>query len=689
MEAWAISGAQIGQFSYAMVLAANLALCAYLRPAALRWSMPEVRVWIACLTTAIWAGACFWQARHDLFTVTGLHFFDAVQSAAWLSVLAAIARAQNLGAGWRISLVVVPIAVVLIAAAGSILSMSAGADPIVGSWVSLLVLVQPLLGIMAIEQIYRNATGSAQPSLRWLLFGVGAMLITHLFMFAAEVATKSFDWTIWNARGVVFLLAALAIYKGLHALGDNWQIGLFVSRQVVFYSTSSVLIGAYLVLMSIGGELLRTSAGTWGIAVQVVFMAAAGAILLVLIFSGAIRRRLMAFLSTHFFRNRYDYRIEWLRFVKTLSARSAQENLQQNAIRAMCQIVESDAGSLWLCDENATRFLHAADWPTPGDPASVLGIARSDPLLAFMQRCGWVVDLQEMARSPQLYDNAEAPAGLRVLGDDAIIVPLLHVESMYGVMVIRRPPGRDTLHFEDRDLLKTVGRHLAAHLWQADIDRRLANSKQFEAYNHLTAFVMHDLKNLTAQLQLVVSNAAKHKRNPEFVDDAIATIANSVDRMGKLLAQLAQDARTGSTRSVSLADVAQRVALRAGTRQPTPTLKVNADVRVAADPEQLSMVLDHVVRNAQDATEEKGDVLIEIDVDDGAPRLRVSDTGQGMDDVFIRDRLFRPFDTTKGARGMGIGAYQVREYLRSLGGEVLVNSAPGRGTTFTLVFPHV
>jgi putative PEP-CTERM system histidine kinase len=355
----------------------------------------------------------------------------------------------------------------------------------------------------------------------------------------------------------------------------------------------------------------------------------------------------------------------------------------------MCQIVQSDAGSLWLCDENETRFLHAADWPTANESGSALGIPVSDPLIAFMQRCGWVVDLRERDRSPQLYDNAEAPAGLRVLGDDAIVVPLLHVESMYGVMLLRRPPGRDTLHFEDRDLLKTVGRHLAAHLWQADIDRRLANSKQFEAYNRLTAFVMHDLKNLTAQLQLVVSNAAKHKRNPEFVDDAIATIANSVDRMGKLLAQLAQDARTGSSRSISLADVAQRVALRAGTRQPAPTLKVNADAKVVADPEQLSMVLDHVVRNAQDATADQGEVVIEIDVDGDTPRLRVSDTGAGMDDVFVRDRLFRPFDTTKGARGMGIGAYQVREYLRSLGGEVVVNSAPGRGTTFTLVFPHV
>jgi len=67
--------------------------------------------------------------------------------------------------------------------------------------------------------------------------------------------------------------------------------------------------------------------------------------------------------------------------------------------------------------------------------------------------------------------------------------------------------------------------------------------------------------------------------------------------------------------------------------------------------------------------------------------LTVSDTGSGMSPQFLKERLFRPFDTTKGSKGMGIGAYQVREYVRSLGGRVDVASEPGQGTRMTLRLP--
>ena len=65
----------------------------------------------------------------------------------------------------------------------------------------------------------------------------------------------------------------------------------------------------------------------------------------------------------------------------------------------------------------------------------------------------------------------------------------------------------------------------------------------------------------------------------------------------------------------------------------------------------------------------------------------MADTGCGMDAAFIRERLFRPFQTTKGERGFGIGAYQTREFVRKCGGTVEVESAPGRGTRFILRLP--
>jgi putative PEP-CTERM system histidine kinase len=287
-----------------------------------------------------------------------------------------------------------------------------------------------------------------------------------------------------------------------------------------------------------------------------------------------------------------------------------------------------------------------------------------------------------------------------------LVVPLTHGEELIGFAVLADPPPPFKPNYEDRDLLKTVGRHVAVHLAQYEADRRLSESRQFEAYHRLTAFVMHDLKNLAAQLALIVSNAEKHKRNPEFVDDSIATIANSTERMQRLIAQLQRREVQSLARRVSLVEIAQVAAERCAVRKPVPVCRAMVgDVWVEADPERLTMIVEHVIRNAQDASSESGTVSVGVTVDGGAgddevvpigdtSRLRVpmatltvTDRGAGMTREFVQERLFKPFDSTKGSKGMGIGAYQVREYVQSLGGRVDVASDEGQGTRFTLRLP--
>jgi signal transduction histidine kinase len=103
---------------------------------------------------------------------------------------------------------------------------------------------------------------------------------------------------------------------------------------------------------------------------------------------------------------------------------------------------------------------------------------------------------------------------------------------------------------------------------------------------------------------------------------------------------------------------------------------------VVADPDRLVAALEHAIRNAQDATPADGSVSVTVSADGDDCVIAVTDTGCGMTQEFVNERLFKPFDTTKGSQGMGIGAYQLREYVRSLGGSVEVKSATGRGTTF-------
>ena len=127
---------------------------------------------------------------------------------------------------------------------------------------------------------------------------------------------------------------------------------------------------------------------------------------------------------------------------------------------------------------------------------------------------------------------------------------------------------------------------------------------------------------------------------------------------------------------------------RAAAREPRPVANIaDADVPIEVDVEHFVMILTHVIRNAQDATPSDGRVEVTAEASDGDAVIRVRDSGEGMSRDFVRNRLFRPFDTTKGSQGMGIGAYQAREFARQLGGDVTVVSAPGEGTELTFRFP--
>jgi signal transduction histidine kinase len=123
-------------------------------------------------------------------------------------------------------------------------------------------------------------------------------------------------------------------------------------------------------------------------------------------------------------------------------------------------------------------------------------------------------------------------------------------------------------------------------------------------------------------------------------------------------------------------------------RRPEPRLRcAGAAVRVAIDRDKLAMAVTHAVRNAQDATPPDGRIDVRLGVEAQRGRIEVEDNGSGMAPDFVRDHLFKPFDSTKGAKGMGIGAYQIRETLRAAGGDVEVQSEPGNGTLLRMSLP--
>ncbi len=633
---------------------------------------------LACAGSAVWASILLVMIAIESPALgTWVWPLDALRSAVWLIFLASLIPVSS---GWsapRRWLPVVAILAVLLLSANPLLGL--GLEPMSVGVVTLLLLA--LLGLFAVEQVYRNADAHERHILKPLCIATGGLFVFDLFIYSHALLLNHLDAALWSSRGLVnaVLIVPLLIGAKRHpALTPD----LRVSRRVAFHSATLIGAGLYLLAMALGGYVIRLSGGVWGPVLQIVFFTAAVLILVYIFSSSNLRARLRVLLSKHFYRYKYDYRDEWLRLIATLSD-SDGGSAPQRALKALANILHSPSGQLWISRGPGMPYESMAALG-PGN-ASVYDPAHG--LVRFLDDTNWIVDTAEYERDPGRYSHALRDVSAEDLPPASVIVPMRHEDRLLGFARLDRLAGLGPLNFEDHDLLKTVGRQMAVFVQQELTQERLAETRQFEAFNRMTAFLMHDLKNLIAQQALIVRNAPRFKDNPEFIDDMIGTVQRGVTRMRKLLEILKSGTAETANSRISLTSVLEEVVADAALQAPAPTLRIDGLLEVQADRDKLAMVLNHAVRNAQDATGAGGQVAVRAFRDDGHAVIEVEDDGTGMDEAFVRERLFRPFDTTKGASGMGIGAYQIREYVHSLGGRVDVESRVGQGTTLRLVIP--
>ncbi len=494
------------------------------------------------------------------------------------------------------------------------------------------------------------------------------------------------DRELWDVRGFIHILVIPLIAVSA-ARNPQWSLDVFVSRRMVFHSAAILGAGTYLTLMALGGYAIRFLGGDWGTLAQVIFLFGAALLLFALMFSGQVRARVRVFLSKHFFNYKYDYREEWLSFIGALASEEPGPGLSERILQALAAIVDSPGGLLWVVDEQTGRFELASEWNATG-PAAV---AADDALVEFLKTSEWLVDLDEWAVAPEVYASLTLPAWLAAIERAWLVIPLFQNRRMIGMVLLLQSRAAHTINWEDRDLLKTAASQAASYLALSRASAELANARQFEAFNRLSAYVVHDLKNVVGQLSLVVANAKKFGHKQEFVDDAMATVDNAVNKMQRMLTQLRQgrEAQRSSV-AVRLSPLLEEVVRQRSAQQPVPVFSAgDTGVSVIAEHDRLAAVIEHVVQNAQEASAADGRVELRLTSDSQNAVIEIQDNGCGMDEKFIRDRLFRPFDTTKGNAGMGIGAYECREFVRGLGGEVQVHSRPGEGTLFRLSLPKV
>ncbi len=639
----------------------------------------------ATSVTAIWAFLLALNTRHPV-PMHSLYLAELCRDAAWLTFLVGVIRLLGKNSATRVLRWGIHVlwAVILIGSLVLAGLAGPGLDTITSKNAFIVSAFLLSLGaLILVEQLYRNATVAQRRELKYLCLGIGGLFVYDLFLYSHGLFFREIEPVLWSARGAASVLVIPLIAVAARR-NPQWSLDVFVSRQMVFYSASTISVGFYLIAIALGGSYIQLYGGEWGPAIRIAFFFGSALVLLTMLLSERLRARLRVFLSKHFYSNRYDYREEWLRLIATMSESEGSGALAEPAIRAMARIVDSTEGGLWIRRSGSQFVPSGGELGGPSED----NVMSDSAFVRFLDRRKWIIDLEDYRRDPRLYDGLALPEWLIAERRAWLVVPLVLEGKLYGFMVIGQPGLRRQLGWEDHDLLKTVGRQIATYLALGDTERRLTESRQFEAFNRLTAFIMHDLKNLIAQQSLVVRNAVRHKGNPDFFEDAIKTIENSVGRMQRLLSQLQHGDTNAGAQSADLRSVCERALEHCADREPVPELIANgSDLKIRANPERLAHVVAHLVKNAQEASDSSGQVRVTLSRIGRDAVIEIVDNGVGMEASFVRQHLFRPFDSTKDSQGMGIGAYQAKEFVRLAGGRISVDSEPGRGTVMTVVLP--
>lgn len=542
-----------------------------------------------------------------------------------------------------------------------------------------------VIGLLVVENILRNANAEKRWALKYLCFGMGAVFAYDFLLYADSILFLRVNDVLFDARGFVNALVAPMMAVGV-SRSKTWDVDIHVSRRMVFHSAALIGSGLYLLGIAGAGYYLKQFGGDWGQILQIVFLFTATVALFVLMGSAAARARAKIWISKHFFSYKYDYREEWLRFIRTVAAEERHSSLHERIIQSIAAIVDCSAGALWVLNREDNAYLPTADWNMgdrlPAEPCD-------SGFISFLDESRWIIDLGEFDSDREHYKGASFPKWLTENPRAWLVVPVVHKGELTAFLVLGSPRIRREMAWEDYDLLKIVGNQAASYLAEQQAMNELSDARRLEAFNQRFAFVVHDIKNLVSQMSLMLQNAEKHGDNPDFQKDMLATVGNSVGRLKQLLTQFqAEQPDQAVAHRRELADILSSVAANWKQQKSDIEFSFQGPPNDALfDGDRLESVLNHLLQNAIEAAGINGKVSFRYVMDESLTVLEIEDDGPGMDAAYIQDQLFRPLDTVKPG-GYGLGAYQTRELVRQLGGRLEVESKIGQGTIMRVILPN-
>jgi putative PEP-CTERM system histidine kinase len=549
-------------------------------------------------------------------------------------------------------------------------------------YIFLLFIILNLWSLVLLEQLYRSANSQVRWAIWPMVIALACVAIFDFVLYAQATMVDGIDFDFWFSRGYISFVVIPLLLISTRRI-RNGSVRIFVSRHVVFYSSMLMIAGIYLLVMSFAGYVINYLGGEWGSVVSIGFLILSGVVLVALLITESLRRKLKVFIAKNFFANKYEYRDEWLNLIGKIETTNA-ESYYQMATQIMMSKVDAHGGAILkkVTDQRFSIQYHEK---------ITLCESFNDQIVQcslFCKKQGWIIDIEEYRETPTVYPELTLDLRLFDTNNIRIIVPIFIGKAFYGMFLLAGNNEIKQLNWEDRDLLFAISKQLGNFVSLHEANDKLAESKQFDAFNRMSAFLVHDLKNVQAQLALISTNAKKHGDNPEFIADVFETVESATERLSKVLSQLRnKQVAQSESELVNLSELINSVVEQRNISLPLIQFEKVSNCEMAIDGETFHSVLNHLIQNAQEATNKQGWVKVELTSQEKYIVIKITDNGCGMSKNFITNRLFKPFDTTKGNAGMGIGVFEAKQFIEGIAGLIKVESIEGEGTIFTIDLP--
>jgi putative PEP-CTERM system histidine kinase len=552
-----------------------------------------------------------------------------------------------------------------------------------------ILLVAFVLVVANLEQTFRSAVGTMRWRIKFVVLGLAVIFGTRIYVLSQTLLFPAYD-THWSGIECSALLIGCMSLALAHARTGFTEIDVYPSRAVLGSSVTILISGGYLLVIGVLANVVRRFGGaeSFQLTAFVVLLGMAG--LAALLLSDRLRQRIHTFVARHFTRAQYDSGRIWTESSRRFAAVKDQAGLCAISERLVAEVFEVLSVSIWLLDHQSERLSACASTssqparPTAGGATQ----AASSAVVAGLRMQPAPFDLDAIAE-PWGEELRRLNPATFANGGHRWCVPLRAGDQTLGALVLADRVNGASYTVEELSLLRCISDQVTSVLLNLRLADELARSRELEAFRTMSAFFVHDLKNAAASLNLMLKNLPVHFDDPAFRQDALRAIGNTARRIDDTIARLTE-LRQRPVGSPVEADLNQLVAdaLEAigGMTDVELTKDLHPVPAILADRAQIQSVVTNLVLNARDAVTAAGRIRVRTEPVGGAVVLTVADNGCGMNPAFVRDSLFRPFQTTK-KKGLGIGMFQTRMIVEAHGGSIGVESEAGKGSTFRVVLP--